>query len=170
MFNIRKEYSALSGGMGLGNKISFDANNIGTIREALGEQLLNSYIESKDGKYSLISGKETAYSEAINDYYNGKMMNLMNANRNQELTQLANNIAMNGMMNSSNLFNNLINTISNLGDEAELESLNAIDSQLEQEQTTVETQIKMLEAELQSVDKQLDNEIKQSAPKFSLGG
>lgn len=125
---------------------------------------------TQDGKTTYSIANAEKYNEQVQNYYNQKVQSVLAPYQANQLSSMANNIAMNGMMGASNLFNNLINTVSNLGDEAELESLNAIDSQLEQEQTTVETQLKMLEAELQSVDKQLDNEIKQSAPKFGLSG
>ena len=104
----------------------------------------------------------TSYMEKIRDTYAKSQAN--------NLAQMGTQLAMNNLMNSGNLFSNMLNNINDLSDNATLEELHALDSQLEQEQTTVETQIKMLEAELQAVDKQLDNEIKQAAPKFSLGG
>lgn len=55
-------------------------------------------------------------------------------------------------------------------DEAELARLHVIDSQLEQEQVSLENQLKLLEAEEQAVEKQMDEEIKKSAPKFGLNG
>ena len=73
-------------------------------------------------------------------------------------------------LQNQNLMNNLLNGLGSAGDEAELGQLQMIDSQLEQEQTSLENQLKLLEAEEQAVEKQMDQEIKNSAPKFGLSG
>lgn len=57
--------------------------------------------------------------------------------------------------------------VNQLSNDAQLQGLNAIDQQLEQEQIALETQIKLLAAEEQNVQKQMDEEIKNSAPKFA---
>lgn len=74
-----------------------------------------------------------------------------------------------------NLFNNIndnafLNQMNDTADQAELAQLHVIDSQLEQEQVSLENQLKLLEAEEQAVEKQMDQEIKNSAPKFGLSG
>jgi len=111
-----------------------------------------------------------SYNAHTNSLYQKQISDAYAASQAGNLAQMGTQLALNNLMNSGNLFSNMINNINDLSDNATLEELHALDSQLEQEQTTVETQIKMLEAELQAVDKQLDNEIKQAAPKFSLGG
>lgn len=77
---------------------------------------------------------------------------------------------MQGMMGGSNLGQQIMNMAMDEQDEAELARLHVIDSQLEQEQVSLENQLKLLEAEEQAVEKQMDEEIKKSAPKFGLNG
>ncbi|MBO5947612.1 hypothetical protein J6Q66_02110 [bacterium] len=77
---------------------------------------------------------------------------------------------MQGMMGGSNLGQQIMNMAMDEQDEAELARLHVIDSQLEQEQMSLENQLKLLEAEEQAVEKQMDEEIKKSAPKFGLNG
>lgn len=52
----------------------------------------------------------------------------------------------------------------------EQKKIHAEEKKLQQEKLTVENQIKMIEAELQAVEKATDKEIAQSAPKFGLRG
>lgn len=77
---------------------------------------------------------------------------------------------MQGMMGGSNLGQQIMNMAMDEQDEAELARLHVIDSQLEQEQMSLENQLKLLDAEEKAVEKQMDEEIKNSAPKFGLNG
>ena len=73
-------------------------------------------------------------------------------------------------MNNKIFSDALTSKMNDIGDQAELAQLHVLDSQLEQEQTSLENQLKLLEAEEQAVEKQMDQEIKNSAPKFGLSG
>ena len=77
---------------------------------------------------------------------------------------------MQGLMGGNNIGQQIMNMAMDEQDEAELARLHVIDSQLEQEQISLENQLKLLEAEEQAVEKQMDQEIKNSAPKFGLNG
>lgn len=77
---------------------------------------------------------------------------------------------MQGLMGGNNIGQQIMNMAMDEQDEAELARLHVIDSQLEQEQTSLENQLKLLEIEEQAVEKQMDQEIKNSAPKFGLNG
>lgn len=77
---------------------------------------------------------------------------------------------MQGLMGGNNIGQQIMNMAMDAQDEEELARLHVIDSQLEQEQISLENQLKLLEAEEQAVEKQMDQEIKNSAPKFGLNG
>lgn len=51
-----------------------------------------------------------------------------------------------------------------------LKQLKSKETAMDQEMASIESQLKLLNAELQSVEKQEDEEAKQSAPKFGQGG
>lgn len=59
-------------------------------------------------------------------------------------------------------------SIAQYGEQMQMQRLKNIDTQIEQEMASIESQLKLMTAELESVEKGEDQEAKQAAPKFGL--
>ena len=135
--------------------------------ELKNELMTKNIIKQDNGKYYVEDTNKETLNNAINNYFTQKQTEAYNKQMAAQIAASAGQMAMQGIVQAGNYFMDIHNQINDLTDSIELEQLNNIDAQLEQEQTNLQTQLKALDAEEQSVEKALDENIKKSAPKFA---
>ena len=148
--NQRQQIAAQAGQANQNRALKHSLFNVqnGLKRNAEMSKLLSSFQQSNDrfgGTFGLTNGFN--YDQAQNS-----LLGLQN------------------YLSTQSAIDNLISQFGNDSDQLELGQLHMIDSQLEQEQTSLENQLKLLEAEEKAVEQQMDKEIQNSAPKFGLSG
>ena len=152
------------------NSISIDKGQLSINPETLKDENLKQALEKdgyiKDGKF--VSGTTRTQAEsAISAYYTQQMSDFTNAQITNSIVASAGQMAMQGIINAGTYFQNMHNSVTDFTDSIDLEQLNNLDSQLEQEKTSIETQLAALKEEEEAVQKAQEAEIKKSAPKFS---
>ena len=136
-------------------------DQIGQLQQMISGQKNYTQIQSTQGAYQQQMAAYQQYNTIANN------TTLSDEQKNQQIAGIQQN--MMAYQNATAMYSQMQSSIFDGYSKCQMAPLNAMDNQLTLERETIESELKQLNAEYESVEKAESQEAKQSAPKFGLG-